>query len=74
MFVLHPPASRRSGSWARWQPALLRQPSRERGDGLDVRYVRFVSPPRGRLPTAHWGAWAAPALSPYRWRTQAPST
>ena len=27
-----------------------------------MRYVRFVSPPRGRS-YAHWGAWAAPALS-----------
>ena len=28
-------------------------------DGLEVRYVPFVSPPRGRS-YAHWGAWAAP--------------
>ena len=60
VFVLHrliPPRRQ-----LRALPALLRQPSRERRDGLDVRYVRFVSPPRGRS-YAHWGAWAAPALS-----------
>ena len=60
VFVLHRliPPRRQLGAL----PALLRQPSRERRDGLDVRYVRFVSPPRGRS-YAHWGAWAAPALS-----------
>ena len=31
-------------------------------DGLDVRYLKFVSPPRGRS-YAHWGAFAAPALA-----------
>jgi teichuronic acid biosynthesis glycosyltransferase TuaC len=41
--------------------ALARQPPRERLDGLPVRYVRYVSPPRGRS-YAGWGAWAAPAL------------
>jgi glycosyltransferase involved in cell wall biosynthesis len=40
---------------------LLRQPGHVTLDGLDVRYVRYVSPPRGRS-YAHWGAWAAPAL------------
>ena len=60
VFVLHRliPPRRALGAL----PALLRQPSRERRDGLDVRYVRYVSPPRGRS-YAHWGAWAAPALS-----------
>ena len=41
--------------------ALARQPRRETLDGLAVRYVRYVSPPRGRS-YARWGAWAAPAL------------
>ena len=60
VFVLHRlvPPRRALGTL----PALLRQPSHERRDGLDVRYVRFISPPRGRS-YAHWGAWAAPALA-----------
>ena len=41
--------------------ALARQPSLEHLDGLPVRYVRYLSPPRGR-GYARWGAWAAPAL------------
>jgi teichuronic acid biosynthesis glycosyltransferase TuaC len=41
--------------------ALARQPRRGSLDGLAVRYVRYVSPPRGRS-YARWGAWAAPAL------------
>jgi glycosyltransferase involved in cell wall biosynthesis len=41
--------------------ALARQRRDVQLDGLDVRYVRYVSPPRGRS-YAHWGAWAAPAL------------
>ena len=60
VFVLHrlvPPRGRPGLG-----PALLRQPASERRDGLDVRYVRYVSPPRGRA-YARWGAWAAPALS-----------
>jgi teichuronic acid biosynthesis glycosyltransferase TuaC len=40
---------------------LLRQPRHEQLDGLDVHYVRYVSPPRGRS-YARWGVWAAPAL------------
>ena len=41
--------------------ALARQPRQESLDGLAVRYVRYVSPPRARS-YARWGAWAAPAL------------
>ena len=41
--------------------ALARQPSLEHLDGLPVRYVRYLSPPRGRA-YARWGTWAAPAL------------
>jgi teichuronic acid biosynthesis glycosyltransferase TuaC len=42
--------------------ALLAQPRRVSLDGLDVRYLRFVSPPRGRS-YASWGAFAAPGLA-----------
>lgn len=42
--------------------ALLAQPRRVQLDGLDVRYLRFVSPPRGRS-YASWGAFAAPGLA-----------
>ena len=31
-------------------------------DGIEVRYVPFVAPPRG-LTYASWGAWAAPTLA-----------
>jgi glycosyltransferase involved in cell wall biosynthesis len=41
--------------------AAIRQPWAETLDGLEVRYVRYASPPRG-LSYASWGAWAAPAL------------
>jgi glycosyltransferase involved in cell wall biosynthesis len=59
VFVLHrgvPPKRRISGVLA-----LARQPRLQIRDGLSVRYVRYVSPPRGRS-YASWGAWAAPAL------------
>ena len=59
VFVLHrlvPPRRRRARAGARCASR-----PRERRDGLDVRYVRYVSPPRGRS-YARWGAWAAPAL------------
>jgi len=48
----------------RWQKALepLRQPRRLELDGIDVRYVPFVSPPRPRN-YGSWGAWAAPPLA-----------
>ncbi|HEY2633042.1 MAG TPA: glycosyltransferase [Solirubrobacteraceae bacterium] len=44
--------------------ALLRlagEPRKQTHEGLDVTYVRYVSPPRSRSYHA-WGAWAAPAL------------
>lgn len=41
--------------------ALAAQPRRAMLDGLEVRYVPFVSPPRGRS-YATWGRWAAPSL------------
>jgi teichuronic acid biosynthesis glycosyltransferase TuaC len=59
VFVLHrvvPPKRRISGVLA-----LARQPRLQIRDGLSVRYVRYLSPPRGGS-YARWGAWAAPAL------------
>lgn len=41
---------------------LLRHPGRQRLDGIDVRYIRYVSPPRGR-GYAGWGAWASPMIA-----------
>jgi teichuronic acid biosynthesis glycosyltransferase TuaC len=41
---------------------LLGQPRRATLDGLEVEYVRFVSPPRPRA-YGSWGAWAAPSLA-----------
>ena len=40
----------------------VRQPARAVLDGIEVRYVRYVSPPR---PWSYgsWGLWAAPALA-----------
>jgi glycosyltransferase involved in cell wall biosynthesis len=46
---------------AAWRAAAA-QPARATLDGLDVRYVRYASPPRGRH-YARWGAYAAPALA-----------
>jgi glycosyltransferase involved in cell wall biosynthesis len=41
--------------------AAIRQPPAASLDGLDVQYVRYISPPR---PWSYgsWGAWAAPSL------------
>jgi teichuronic acid biosynthesis glycosyltransferase TuaC len=44
-----------------WREA-IGQPGRASLDGLDVRYVKFVSPPRGRSYPS-WGAFAAPPLA-----------
>ena len=41
--------------------AALRQPRRAELDGIEVAYVRYLSPPRP-WSYATWGAWAAPAL------------
>jgi glycosyltransferase involved in cell wall biosynthesis len=40
----------------------IRQPSRAVLDGIEVEYLRYLSPPR---PVSYgaWGAWAAPALA-----------
>jgi teichuronic acid biosynthesis glycosyltransferase TuaC len=64
VLVLHrpiPPAAALRGRDARAIAAPLRQPSRAELDGLDVRYVRYFSPPRGRA-YGSWGAWAARPL------------
>src|SRR5215217_6844942 len=42
--------------------APLRQPLRTELDGIEVRYVPFVAPPRPRS-YGRWGAWAAPSLA-----------
>jgi teichuronic acid biosynthesis glycosyltransferase TuaC len=41
--------------------AAVSQPSTATLDGISVRYLRYLSPPRGRT-YASWGAWAAPQL------------
>lgn len=41
---------------------LLAEPHRQAHDGIEVTYVRYVSPARERSYHA-WGAWAAPALA-----------
>ena len=41
--------------------AAVRQPGRDRRDGVDVEYLRYLSPPRP-VSYASWGAWAAPLL------------
>jgi teichuronic acid biosynthesis glycosyltransferase TuaC len=50
--------------------ASLRQPPRVVLDGIDVTYVRYLSPPRP-WSYATWGAWAAPALGRALRRLQA---
>jgi teichuronic acid biosynthesis glycosyltransferase TuaC len=61
--VLHRPIAPASKFRDRdaWR-AVLQQPARQERDGLDVRYLKFVSPPRGRS-YAQWGAFAAPGLA-----------
>src|SRR4051812_13731201 len=47
---------------ARALAARAREPLAQVRDGLPVRYVPFVSPPRSRGYSG-WGAWAAPSLA-----------
>jgi glycosyltransferase involved in cell wall biosynthesis len=67
VLVLHrliPPRSAlRAGprELARELSGRIGEPRAQTLDGLSVRYVSYVSPPRPR-GYAHWGAWAAPAL------------
>ncbi len=65
VLVLHrpiPPRSTAPRDLLRQTRRLAGQPRRARLDGLDVRYVPFVSPPRPRS-YGSWGAWAAPTLA-----------
>jgi glycosyltransferase involved in cell wall biosynthesis len=61
--VLHRPIApaARAADPSAWREA-IRQPARAQLDGIDVRYVRYLSPPRSRS-YAQWGAFAAPALA-----------
>jgi teichuronic acid biosynthesis glycosyltransferase TuaC len=65
VLVLHRPVPPRATA-LRAVPGALRalttQPRQATLDGIDVRYVPFVSPPR---PATYgtWGAWAAPTLA-----------
>jgi glycosyltransferase involved in cell wall biosynthesis len=65
VLVLHRPVPSKA-ALARRDPkelvAPLRQPLRAELDGIEVRYVPFVAPPRPRS-YASWGAWAAPSLA-----------
>ncbi|MGH2912946.1 MAG: glycosyltransferase [Solirubrobacteraceae bacterium] len=66
--VLHrlvPPRASLSGGPGAPTRALLDlagEPRKQTHDGLDVTYVRYVSPPRSRS-YHRWGAWASPALA-----------
>ncbi len=65
VIVLHRPIPPRAALKARDRAAIgapLRQPRRQRIDGIDVRYVPFVAPPRWRS-YSHWGSWAAPTVA-----------
>ena len=64
VLVLHRPVPSRAALAARDPKALaapLRQPLRAQLDGIEVRYVPFLAPPRPRA-YGSWGAWAAPSL------------
>lgn len=62
VLVLHRPIapSARAREPRAWREAIS-QPARAELDGLPVRYVRYLSPPRGRS-YLRWGAFAAPPL------------
>jgi teichuronic acid biosynthesis glycosyltransferase TuaC len=68
VLVLHrlvPPRASLSqgpGGPTRALQGLASEPRKQTLDGLDVTYVRYVSPPRSRSYHT-WGAWAAPALA-----------
>jgi len=57
-FARNPPTA---GGAARALRILAEQPKHQLHDGLEVSYVRYVSPPRSSSYHA-WGAWVAPAL------------
>ncbi|HEY2182193.1 MAG TPA: glycosyltransferase [Solirubrobacteraceae bacterium] len=50
------------GAAARSVAELVREPHTQTRDGLEISYVPYVSPERGRN-YAKWGAWAAPTLA-----------
>ncbi len=65
VLVLHRPLPSRAALRSRSPAALvapLRQPLRAELDGVEVRYVPFLAPPRPRS-YGSWGAWAAPSLA-----------
>jgi teichuronic acid biosynthesis glycosyltransferase TuaC len=65
VLVLHRPVPSRAALRARDRAALvapLRQPLRAELDGIEVRYVPFLAPPRPRS-YGSWGAWAAAPLA-----------
>ncbi len=65
VLVLHrpvPPRATAPGDVVRVARTLTAQPASVVIDGLDVRYVRFLAPPRSRS-YASWGAWAAAPLA-----------
>jgi teichuronic acid biosynthesis glycosyltransferase TuaC len=57
-----PPLSTAPRDLGREARRLLRHPRRATLDGIEVEYVRYVSPPRPRT-YGSWGAWAAPAAA-----------
>jgi len=64
VLVLHRPLPPLSAVRSRDRTAIaapLRQPSAATLDGIPVRYLRYLSPPRP-LAYGSWGAWAAPQL------------
>ena len=65
VLVLHrpiPPPATAPRDCCACAPPRRASPRRATLDGLDVRYVRFLSPPRPRS-YGSWGAWAAPTLA-----------
>ena len=50
------------GSAVRGVAELVREPHAQTRDGLEISYVPYISPERGRN-YAKWGAWAAPTLA-----------
>ena len=57
-----PPLSTAPRDFLREARRLSRHPFRRTLDGIEVEYVRFVSPPRPRS-YGSWGAWAAPSVA-----------
>src|SRR5919202_775720 len=51
-----------TGALRRWARGARMQPRESLMDGIEVRYVRFVSPPRP-ISYGSWGRWAARPLA-----------